>query len=105
MRYYGRIGFAVSTETSPGVMENKMVYKPYYGDVLYSLGYWQNKEINDDIKMQNRISVICDDYIQDNLGYAKIIEFDNHFWKIQSFTLEYPRVIITIGGLYNENSE
>lgn len=105
MRYYGRVGFVKQIETSPGVIKNEIVYQQYFGDVLSSYGYWQNKNINDDIRLQNRISILCDNYLKHNLGYAKVVEFDNQLWNIQSFSLEYPRVILTLGGLYNENGE
>ena len=33
-RFYGNVGFAVPTEIRPGVWEDSVVERPYYGDVI-----------------------------------------------------------------------
>lgn len=101
-KFYGNIGFVVTKETSPGIWEEQEEVRPYYGLVNRNQRRWQgNEDLNDDILVSNEISVIADDFILENLGAMKWVEWMNSKWKINSIELEYPRIKLTIGGIWN----
>lgn len=104
MKWHGKIGFSKTEETSPGIWTDGWTERSYYGEVLTNVRRWDiNPEsINDNLKIQNRISVIADSYAKENIGYMKKIYFQNMWWKITSLEILYPRIIITLGGEYNE---
>lgn len=105
MKYYGQIGFELTEETSPGIWNPTISERNYYGDVLQNIRRWETGvSINDNIKIQNRISVIADPFLHSNLGNVKYIVFAGNKWKISSFDVQYPRVIFTIGEIYNEQT-
>lgn len=105
-KYYGKVGYGISEETVPGVWEKKIVERDYFGDILASGWRWeQGEKVNDDLTLTNRISIIADPFANSNIGAAVYIEFQGEKWKIRSVELAYPRIIITLGGVYYEQSK
>lgn len=101
-KFYGKIGFEDSVETAPGVWSPEFVEKNYYGDVLRQS--WRNEnsqKINDDITINNQLSVIADSYINQNIGHMRYVEWMGTKWKISSVDIQYPRIILELGGVYN----
>ena len=106
MKYYGKVGFLATEETRPGIWEEVVTERNYYGDVLQNIRRWETgTSINDDIKIQNRISIVADPFAHSNLGNMKYITFGGTKWKISSMEISYPRIVITTGELYNEQTE
>ena len=101
-KFYGAIGYAFQLETSPGVWTDTIVEKNYRGDVILDQRRWQaGDKINDDINLDNSISIVADAYAHANVGVMKYIVWNNTPWKIQSFRINRPRIVIQIGGIYN----
>ena len=102
MKYCGNIGYAVTEETYPGVWEEHIVERPYFGDVIRDMRRIQNGgKVNDDVNISNQISIISDPYAVENFSAMRYAEFMGAKWKIESVEVQYPRLIISIGGLYN----
>ena len=102
MKFFGNIGFVVTSETSPGVFEETEESRPYYGDMNRDQRRWQsNSDLNDDILVTNEISIVADGYMRENLGAMRWVEWENSKWKINSISLVYPRVTLTLGGVWN----
>lgn len=103
-RFSGKIGFAVAEETRPGVWtEDNIVERTYYGEVLLVSRKLQvSGNVNDDINISNRISVIGDPYAYENIHMMRYVEYMYSKWKITEVDAShYPRLTLTIGGLYN----
>ncbi len=101
-RYYGSVGYANDTEQSPGVVVEEITTREYYGDVLYNTRRLENSgEINDDINVSNKISIVADPYALDNFWKIRYATFMGQKWKVKSVDVERPRLILTLGGLYN----
>lgn len=103
MKWHGKIGFVRTVETSPGIWEEVKTEKPYYGMVEKYGRRWQGSKVNEDIELTNEISIISDSFARDCLGYMKYVTWMGSKWKIASATIDYPRITISLGGLYNEN--
>lgn len=102
-KFYGEIGFSITSEVRPGVWMPENVTRFYRGDVVRAGYNWQNaNKVNDDLNISNQISVVADSFANKNLGYMKYVTYMGSKWKIQNITIEYPRIILTLGGLYNE---
>ena len=106
MKYFGKIGFSISYEKpdDPGICVEEYVEKPYYGDILRNARRNDSTEskIIDDVVCTNRFSVIADEFAKVHLGRMRYITFAGTKWKITDVEIRYPRVIISIGGEYNE---
>lgn len=101
-RFSGKIGFIKSKETEPGVWENETIERTYYGDITRAVRRWDKSEnINDDVNVNNSISIVADSYIYNNIYAMKYIRWMGALWKIESFEIQRPRISLTIGGLYN----
>lgn len=101
-KFYGVIGFAEMKETSPGVWKESIVPKNYYGDLNRNVRRLQSgDQVNDDISITNEISIISDPYISQNFHSIRYVEFMGAKWKVTSVEVQYPRLILMLGGVYN----
>lgn len=102
-KFCGVIGYAVTKETEPGIWEEQIVEVEYFGDVIKnSRRFSGSAKVNDDINISNQISIIADPFANNNFHAMKYVVFMGAKWKISEVTVQYPRLVLTIGGLYNE---
>lgn len=101
-KYYGRIGFAITEETAPGVWTEQPIERYYYGDVIRNTRRRQSGErLNDDIEVSNEISILADPYANTHFFAMRYIEWMGTLWKITNVEVQYPRLNLTVGGVYN----
>ena len=101
-KWYGKIGYAITVETEPGLWEEQIIESSYYGDVTTDRRKRQNSGgVNDDINLSNVISIIADPFANQNCSHMVYIEFMGAKWKIIDVEVQFPRLILTIGGVYN----
>jgi len=101
-KFSGAIGYVSQVETAPGVWEDLKTEKPYRGDVVLNQQRWETSGgVNDDVTLDNTISIVADEYAYANFGDMKYIIWKGHKWKIQSLAVNRPRIVLQIGGLYN----
>ncbi len=102
-KFFGPIGFAELAETSPGVWDEKITERDYYGDLIRNVRRLQSSDkVNDDINVSNEISIVADPFANENFHSMRYVEFMGAKWKITSVEVQYPRLILTIGGVYND---
>ena len=102
MKQHGRIGFAVQAETSPGIWTEEITEREYTYDLLrFSRKTQPSGNVNDDITISNEISIIADAYLNENLYAIRYVTFMGCRWKVESLSVEYPRINLSLGGLYN----
>lgn len=105
-KFCGRIGFLRTRETAPGVWTPKLEWRQYTGDIVRNYRRWDNNEyVNDDFNITNSISIVADSYAYECLGLMRCVEWMGSKWKISSVDVQRPRIIISMGGLYNDMSE
>ena len=105
-KFYGCIGFAVTEETRPGVWEEEIKEKKYFGDITRNTKRYQTGEgLNDDVNITNEISIVADPFANENFQAMRYVEFMGTKWKINSVEIQYPRLILSIGGVYNGETE
>lgn len=105
-RFYGKIGFAETREGTGdriGIDEDVIVEKPYYGDVLRISRKYESTgdSVLDELRVDNRISIVADAYARDNFFRMKYVQWMGALWCITNVEVERPRLILTIGGVYN----
>ena len=101
-KFYGEIGYANIAETEPGVWEEKIIKRNYYGDIIRNTRSLQTSDnVNDNINISNEISIVADPYANENFHSMRYVYFMGAKWKITSVEVKYPRLILSIGGLYN----
>ena len=101
-KFCGVIGFAVSEETTPGVWTNRIVERIYRGDVLRNTRAWQTADqTNDNINITDQISITPDDFAMENSYTMRYVVYLGAKWKITSVSPQRPRLVLTLGGLFN----
>lgn len=101
-KFYGVIGYAVTKETAPGVWTEEIAEQSYYGDLTRNMRRLQDSgDLNDDINVANEISIVADPYANVNFHSMRYVAFMGAKWKISKVEVQYPRLILTLGGVYN----
>lgn len=104
-KWFGKIGYSITSETESGIWEPTIVEKEYYGDLTTDRRKRQNSgEVNDNINLANVISIIADPFAIQNCSYMAYVEVMGTRWKISDIEVQYPRLILTVGGVYNGDS-
>ena len=101
-KFYGKVGYAVNAETAPGVWVEQIIEHDYCGDLIRNTRRLQASEsLNDDINVANEISIVADPFAIQNFHKMRYVVFMGEKWKVSSVEVQYPRLILTIGGIYN----
>lgn len=101
-KYYGSIGFGETVETSPGVYTEQITERNYYGDVTRNIRALQSADqLNDNINVTNTISIVADPYANEHFYSMRYAVWQGIKWKISSVEVQYPRLLLTLGGVYH----
>lgn len=101
-KFYGPIGYVATVETRPGVWEERITERNYAGDLIENRRMVQSADqLNDNINIANEISIVADPYANGNFHAMRYVVFMGAKWKITNVRVAYPRLILTIGGIYN----
>lgn len=101
-KWYGKIGYAETVETEPGIWEEQITERPYYGDIVRNTRRLQtSNNVNDNVNVSNEISIVADPYANQNFHAMRYVEFMGAKWKIETVEVQYPRLVLSIGGVYN----
>ena len=102
-KFYGKIGYIQTVESEPGYWEEKAIEREYYGDITRnSSRYQQDGHINENIVINNIVSIVADPYANENFQHMRYVEWMGTKWKITNIEVQYPRLILTLGGIYHE---
>ena len=100
-----KIGYAIQKEAEPGIWEDKIVERDYYGDLLTDNRKRQtNNNVLDEITLSNMVSIIADPFAYNNCSCMAYAEIMGARWKISEVEVKPPRLNLTIGGVYNGNT-
>lgn len=102
-KFYGAVGYAIPTEERPGVYKDIIEEHEYYGEIVRLSTRWTSspESTNDDLTMNNQISILADPFAKNHFHQMKYIRFMGAEWKITSVEPRYPRLLLTVGGVYN----
>lgn len=102
MKFHGKVGFIQSVHKGHSVYAPEFVEKPYFGDVLkYNNRYETDQKVNEDIRIDNQISIVADFFAYKNFGCMRYVLWNDQKLKILSAQVDYPRIVITVGGPFN----
>ena len=101
-KWFGVIGFAETVETKPGVWEEQITEVNYYGDVMRNSRTLQTSDqLNDNVNIANQISIVADPFANQHFHNMRYAVYMGVKWKVSTVEVQRPRLILTIGGLYN----
>ena len=101
-KWYGKIGYVDKVEKEPGIWVEEIIEKPYFGDEIKNSRQLQSSgDINDNVNISNQISIVADPYAINHIHTMRYAEVHGANWKVSTVDVQYPRLILNLGGLYN----
>jgi hypothetical protein len=103
-KYYGEIGYRLTSEVKPGVWQPSIIKRNYYGDVIRNTRKLHTSEYtNDNLTVSNEISIVADPFANENFHAMVYAEYMGVKWKINNVDVEYPRLKLSLGEVYVDN--
>lgn len=104
-KFFGVIGYGETVEIRPGVSDVDETRREYYGDVIRNIRRYETaSQVNDNLNISNTFSIIADPFAYENFHAIRYIEYMGTKWKVSSVEVQYPRLILTVGGVYNDGA-
>lgn len=105
-KYYGAVGYAVTEETGLSVWTEKIVERNYKGEVIKRHSRWSSAEhLNDNIDITQEISIVADPFAYEHFHAIRYLVWHGSKWKVTGVEVQRPRLILSIGGVYNDREE
>lgn len=101
-KFAGLVGYVTQEETSPGIWESVETEKKMRGDIVRlanTIG--ASDKVNDDVTLDNRISLVGDAFAKLHFMDIKYVIYLNTKWKVSSVEVSDRRIILTLGGVWN----
>ena len=91
-KFYGKVGFGTTVETSPDIWVPQIKELFYYGDVVRRTQRWQSGDkVNDDWTVNQDISIVADPFAIEHFFEIRYVVWRGVAWKL----------ILSLGGVYN----
>lgn len=101
-KFYGVIGYGEPVETAPGVWQDSIIERSYYGDIIRTARTLQDDEnINNELTVGNTISIVADAYANDHFFAMRYVQWAGTLWIVREVEVQSPRLILRLGGVYH----
>lgn len=101
-KFHGSVGYGQQTETSPGVWEDSITERVYYGDLIRNSRLLREGEkVNSDLSLGNSISIVADAYAREHFFAIRYVEWAGARWTVSEVEVQHPRLILRLGEVYN----
>jgi hypothetical protein len=103
-RFYGEVGFGKPVQLSPGtgVTDIDIAERRYFGDVVRNNRILQEGDYaTSNITVSNSISIVADDYAIEHFLEIKYVRWNGGLWAVSNVTVQAPRLVLDLGGVYN----
>src|SRR5699024_872709 len=104
-KWAGVLGLAETKETAPSVYEEVITERQYNGDVLKNNRRINSPDkVNSDISVSNSISLVAAPYAHNDGCAIRYATFCGAKWEATDVGVEYPRLTLRLGELWNGGS-
>ena len=101
-KFYGEIGYGETAETAPGVWQDVITERKYYGDVIRNTRKLREGEyLNNDLSVGNSISIVADAYANEHFFAIRYVKWAGTLWTVTDVEVQSPRLLLRLGGVYN----
>jgi hypothetical protein len=101
-RFHGKVGYAHTVDKGVGVYAAEITERSYFGDVVRpSRRVSDDDKVNSDVTAGHAISIVADSYATENIFAIRFVEWSGACWKVTHVENQRPRLILTLGGVYN----
>lgn len=103
-KFHGKVGYAHDQEFPPnsGIWVKVVTEHEYSGDVIREArNFSSTNQVNDNLSLGNRISIVSDDFANSNWASMVYVKLGEVYWRVSSVEISRPRLILSLGGVYN----
>lgn len=101
-RFSGKIGYGIPTETAVDVWSDVITERAFKGEIPRdSVTQIQSDKMNDDVRHEDRISIVADAFALGNYTRIKYVERAGSLWTVTAVEVKRPRLILSLGGVYD----
>lgn len=101
-KWFGKVGYVEHVETKPGIWKEQITERSYSGDLIRNVRKFQNtSSVNGEVDIANDISIVADPYAIQHFHNMRYAEFMGGKYIVSNVEVQYPRLILTLGGRYN----
>jgi hypothetical protein len=101
-RFYGKIGYGEMIEASPGVHVDVFIERYYYGEIVRnSRNLSEGENLNKDLSITNSISIVADAYANEHFFAIRYVEWAGTLWTVSTVEVQRPRLLLSLGEVYN----
>ncbi|MCC8049710.1 MAG: hypothetical protein LIP10_03490 [Clostridiales bacterium] len=105
-KFYGKVGYEITVDSGYGVFTPQIKTRSYYGDVTRNYVKTQSGDgANKDINVNNVISIVADPFAYEHVLAIRYVEWMGARYQVTNVEVSQPRLILTIGGVYNGPEE
>lgn len=109
MRFSGTVGYAEQVESTPGVFTDSITEFKYNGDVIRNSRRLESPlleppMVHGNLALENSFSIMADAHAYANFMNMRYISWEGKKWEISNVEVRRPRLILTVGGLWNGNT-
>lgn len=102
MRFFGEVGYGVAVKKAPGVHEDVITERSYYGNVdQNTVAARTGQSVLAESSFQASISVVADAYALENYTAIKYIRWNGTLWTVTSVAVQRPRLVLMLGEVYH----
>lgn len=101
-KFHGKIGYGLTVETAPGVHEETIVERTYYGDITRTSRLLrEGEQVNPTLSLGNSISIVADAYANQHFFAIRYVEWAGVRWTVIDVEVQAPRLLLRLGEVYN----
>jgi hypothetical protein len=101
-KFYGKVGFGETVEKAPGVWDDVITERPYFGDVTRNTRKLQDgTSVNSNITVNNIINIVADEYANAHIFAIRYVEWMGALWTVTTVEVQSPRLLLILGSVYN----
>lgn len=103
MKWFGKIGYGITEEDEETyVWTSKIIEKEYFGEIIRnSRSYTNSNSVNGEINISQQLSIVSDPFSSENFHLIRYAEFMGTKWIVTNVEVQFPRLLLTLGGVYN----
>lgn len=103
-RFSGIVGYNLGkTQVKPGVWEDNIVEKDYFGDVKNPRRQVAERDdtVHSTVTVTSIIEIVADEFAENNFFAIKYVNWKGKNWEVESLEPRRPRLLLRLGGIYN----
>lgn len=98
------MGYGNPSQVVDGVWSDSITERPYSGEILSETrNLTPTDQVNDNVQLTQRISIVADAFALQSFHQIKYVEWAGAKWTVTAVTVEHPRLILSLGGVWNGN--